>query len=61
MVSTGARPMAELNTSIADSCPHGTSEGTTGPVQFGEYQLLLEYLALFSKELYYKNVTVSKR
>ena len=49
-----ARPTAALNTSIADSCPHGTSEGTTGPVQFGEYQSLLEDLALLSRELYCK-------
>ena len=44
-------PIAELNTSIADNWPHGTMESTLGPVQFGEYQLVLGYLALRSREL----------
>ena len=57
--SFSTRPIAELNTSIAASWPNGSNEGTTGPVQLGEYQSVFGYLALLSKELYYNGLCLS--
>ena len=46
-------PVAELNTSIAATCPQGKSEGVAGPAQSGEYQLLLLTATWFSSALYW--------
>ena len=46
-------PMAELNTSIAASWPHGNIEGTGGPCHLGVYQLVSWNLAFCTRELNY--------
>ena len=49
--------IAALNTSIAGNWPHVTSEGTMGPVQFGEYQSEFGNRALVRRELYCKRIS----
>ena len=46
-------PMAELNTSIAASWPHGNIEGTGGPCHLGVYQSVSWNLAFCTRELNY--------
>ena len=44
--------IAELRTSIAESCPHWYKRGTEGPSHRGEYQFVLGERALFCNVLY---------
>ena len=45
--------IAELRTSIAESCPHWYKRGTEGPSHRGEYQFVLGERAVFCNVLYF--------